>query len=60
MYVWIWRILPGGLVAKLLGCAVLFALVVLLLFFVVFPAVEPLLPFGDVTVGDGTAEARSP
>ena len=35
---------------------VLFLLVVLLLFFVVFPAVEPLLPFGDVTVGDGTAE----
>ena len=60
MYGWIWRTLPGGLVAKLLGCLVLFALVVLLLFFVVFPAVEPLLPFGDVTVGEGTAGARSP
>ena len=54
MYGWIWRTLPGGVVAKLVGCLVLFALVVLLLFFVVFPAVEPLLPFGDVTV-----EARS-
>ena len=50
MYGWIWRILPGGLLAKLLGCLVLFALVVLLLFFVVFPAVEPLLPLNDVTV----------
>ena len=60
MYGWIWRTLPGGVVAKLLGCLVLLALVVLLLFFVVFPAVEPLLPFADVTVGDGTAEARSP
>ena len=56
MYGWIWRTLPGGLLAKLVGCVVLFLLVVLLLFFVVFPAVEPLLPFGDVTVGDGTAE----
>ncbi len=59
MYGWIWRTLPGGLVGKLLGCTVLLALVVLLLFFVVFPAVEPLLPFADVTVGDGTAEAGS-
>ncbi len=57
MYGWIWRSLPGGTAAKALGCTVLFALVVLLLFFVVFPAVEPLLPFADVTVGDGTAEA---
>ncbi len=55
MYAWIWRTLPGGLGAKLLGCAVLLLLVVLLLFFVVFPAVEPLLPFGDVTV-EGTGE----
>lgn len=58
MYGWIWRTLPGGLASKLLGCAVLLLLVVLLLFFVVFPAVEPLLPFGDVTVG-GAAEAAS-
>ncbi len=65
MYGWIWRSLPGGLAAKLLGSAVLLLLVVLLLFFVVFPAVEPLLPFSDVTVGDrpppgagaGSAEA---
>ena len=55
MYGWIWRTLPGGLVAKLVGCLVLFALVVLLLFFVVFPAVEPLLPFGDVTVEAGSS-----
>ena len=54
MYGWIWRTLPGGLVGKLLGSTVLLVLVVLLLFFVVFPAVEPLLPFADVTVGDGT------
>jgi hypothetical protein len=57
VYGWIWRTLPGGTLAKVLGSAVLLLLVVLLLFFVVFPAVEPLLPFGDVTVGDGTARA---
>ena len=60
MYGWIWRSLPGGLVGKLLGCAVLLLLVVLLLFFVVFPAVEPLLPFGDVTVGNGTVGETAP
>ena len=51
MYAWIWRTLPGGLPGKLLGSLLLFAAVVLLLFTVVFPAVEPLLPFNDVTVG---------
>ena len=50
MYVWIWRHLPGGLPGKLLGSLLLLAAAVLLLFFVVFPAVEPLLPFNDVTV----------
>ena len=59
MYGWIWRTLPGGLPGKLVGSAVLLTAAVALLFFVVFPAVEPLLPFGDVTVGDGTAEALS-
>ena len=54
MYTWIWRTLPGGLPGKLVGSLVLLAAAVLLLFFVVFPEVEPLLPFGDVTVGDGT------
>ena len=53
MYVWIWRTLPGGLPGKLLGSLVLLAGAVALLFFVVFPAVEPLLPFSDVTVEPG-------
>lgn len=50
MYTWIWRSLPGGLPGKLLGSLVLLAVAVGLLFFVVFPAVEPLLPLNDVTV----------
>jgi len=53
VYGWIWRTLPGGRAAKTAGALVVFALVVLLLFFVVFPAVEPLLPFSDVTVDEG-------
>ena len=50
VYGWIWRTLPGGRLGKTAGALLLFALVVLLLFFVVFPAVEPLLPLGEVTV----------
>lgn len=61
MYGWIWRTLPGGLPGKLVGSLLLLTAAVALLFFVVFPAVEPLLPLGDVTVEtDGTqAPARS-
>ncbi len=50
MYGWIWRTLPGGLPGKLVGSLVLLLAAVALLFFVIFPAVEPLLPFTDVTV----------
>lgn len=56
MYGWIWRTLPGGLPGKVLGSLVLLALAVLLLFTVVFPAVEPLLPFSDVTVDQASGE----
>ena len=53
MYSWIWRTLPGGLPGKLLGSLVLLAAAVAVLFLYVFPAVEPLLPFSDVTVEPG-------
>lgn len=53
MYGWIWRTLPGGLPGRLLGSLVLLTAAVALLFFVVFPAVEPLLPYSDVTVDTG-------
>ena len=59
MYTWIWRTLPGGLPGKLVLSLLLAAAVVLLLFAVVFPAVEPLVPLGDVTV-DGEAAAVPP
>ena len=50
MYVWIWRHLPGGRLLRVLQVLVLLAAVVALLFFYVFPTVEPMLPYTDVTV----------
>jgi len=50
VYTWLWRTLPGGLPGKLLGCLLLLAAATALLFLVVFPALEPLLPYSDVTV----------
>jgi hypothetical protein len=59
VYSWIWRALPGGLVGKSVLSLVLAAGAVALLFFVVFPQIEPLLPFGDVTV-DGSPPPSPP
>ncbi|WP_166509572.1 hypothetical protein [Blastococcus sp. TF02-8] len=50
MYAWIWRHLPGGTALKALQAFLLVAAVCALLLFVVFPWVEPRLPFNDVTV----------
>ena len=51
MYAWIWRSLPGGTRSKALLATALALAVVALLLFVVFPWVEPRLPFNEVTVG---------
>jgi hypothetical protein len=50
MYAFIWRILPGPTAAKTVEALVLVAGVVALLMFVVFPWVEPMLPFNEVAV----------
>ncbi|MEV0154121.1 hypothetical protein AB0H57_10325 [Micromonospora sp. NPDC050686] len=50
MYGWIWRKLPFGLAGKLAGSVLLAAAALALLWFVVFPWAEPLLPFDDVQV----------
>jgi hypothetical protein len=50
MYSWIWRHLPGGPGAKALLSTILVVAVVALLLFVVFPWIEPHLPFSAVTV----------
>ena len=51
MYSFLWRHLPGGTTSKVLQCVVLFAAVCALLLFVVFPWLEPHVPWNDVTVG---------
>lgn len=50
MYAWIWRTLPGGTALKIVQATILFLAVVALLFFVVFPWIEPHLPYNNVTV----------
>ncbi|HEV7452482.1 MAG TPA: hypothetical protein VGO16_14065 [Pseudonocardiaceae bacterium] len=51
MYSWIWRHLPGPRAVRLLQALILVAAVVALLLLVVFPWVEPRLPFNEVTTG---------
>ena len=53
MYTWIWRHLPGPLAARIAEALFLVLAVSLLLLFVVFPWIEPHLPFNQVTVGGG-------
>jgi hypothetical protein len=50
VYGFIWRHLPGPTAARAVIALVLVLAVVALLLFVVFPWVEPRLPFNDVTV----------
>ena len=50
LYTWIWRHLPGNVAAKATLALLLLLAVCAVLLFLVFPEVEPLLPFTDVTV----------
>jgi len=52
MYIWIWRHLPGPVAVKLLETLMLFLVIVALLFFVIFPWLEPYLPFDQVTTNN--------
>lgn len=49
MYAWIWRHLPGPLGIKIAEAVLLVLAVIALLLLVVFPLLEPKLPFNDVT-----------
>lgn len=51
MYAALWRALPGPTWVKTVQMALLVALVVAVCFTWVFPWLEPLVPFSDVTVG---------
>lgn len=54
MYGWIWRHLPGNAWVKALCSVAIVVAVAALLWFVVFPWAEPLLPFDDGTVESGS------
>ena len=56
MYAWIWRKLPFGLYGKLTGSLALVLATGALLWYVVFPWAEPLLPFDDVQVETSTGD----
>jgi hypothetical protein len=51
MFGMIWRLLPGDHWAKAGQAVLLVVVVASLLWFVVFPWLDPLLPTSDVTVG---------
>ena len=53
MYGWIWRQLPGGRLGKSMSALLLAVAVAAVLFFVVFPWIQPRLPFHHVTVEPG-------
>ncbi|MFG2071779.1 hypothetical protein [Nonomuraea maritima] len=50
MYAWIWRKLPGSTPAKILTAAVLVTVVGVVLWYAVFPFLEPAVTLDEVTV----------
>ena len=54
MYGFLWRHLPGPWPVRAIESLALLVGAVALLFYVVFPAVDPHLPFNDVTVNSPT------
>ena len=60
MYGWIWRKLPGGWPLKTLESIVLIVGISAVLVVVVFPWVEPKLPFSGNTVDGNTGEVTTP
>ena len=60
MYAWLWRHLPGNTVER--TCVTLAAVIILglLLWYFLFPWVEPKLQFDHGTVGGGTSAPASP
>jgi hypothetical protein len=59
VYVWIWRTLPGNWAAKLAGSLLLFAGALVVLLLLVFPFVEPRLPWNNVNVDRPTTSSSN-
>ncbi|MEU9888736.1 hypothetical protein AB0M95_01660 [Sphaerisporangium sp. NPDC051017] len=51
MYGWIWRAIPGGTGVKLVTVLALTGVAGVVLWYVVFPMLEPHVPLDRVTVG---------
>lgn len=60
MYGTIWRLLPGDRAAKALTAMVLILGAVALLWYVVFPWIEPKIQFDRGTVEGGTSAPATP
>lgn len=60
MYEWIWHHLPGPTPVKAILALALFAIVVLILFVVVFPWMQQHLPFTSVTINSAVTSSISP
>lgn len=52
MYGWIWRHLPGPTPVRVVLAAVLVVAVLAACFTWVYPALAPLMPFNNTTVGE--------
>ncbi|WP_372734694.1 hypothetical protein [Nocardioides sp.] len=50
MYAALWRVLPGPTWVRILAVLVGFVAVSVVLFLFVFPVIEPLLPFDQITL----------
>ncbi|MGW4794782.1 hypothetical protein [Nonomuraea sp. MG754425] len=50
MYAWLWRMLPGRPLTRALTAAVLVAVVGAVLWYAVFPLLEPAVTLDEVTV----------
>ena len=51
MYGWIWRHLPGPTPMRIVSAVFLFLMITAVLFFLVFPWLEPYMPFDHATTG---------
>lgn len=51
-YGWLWQVLPGPTAVKALLATALALAVIAALFTWVFPAIAPLMPFNENTVGN--------
>jgi hypothetical protein len=60
MYAWIWRLLPGRPATRALVALGLVLILVVLLWYVVFPWIEPKIQFDHGTVEGGISSPAKP